>query len=272
MIARPRLLAVSLIALAALAACNRDRPEQAAPAAPAASDAAVVTPAEAAAPMAFESKTPHAEVSLTLPIALRSQPDLHARLYAANVRDLRTFAEGAQADRTEAGGDEGLPPYDKSIEFSPGAETTKLFSLMRTVSEFTGGAHPNAQYGAVLWDKALKREIAAADLFVKPADFTALDQALCAAINAEKRRRDPAAETVSLTGDGTWKCPRALETPFVLAASTEPGKAGGLTFLVGPYIVGPRVEGTYEISVPLSAFRNLIAPAYAGEFGGALKV
>jgi ABC-type amino acid transport substrate-binding protein len=271
MFARPCLLAVSLIALAALAACNRDRPERAAPATPAPGEAAVVTPAEAAAPMAFESKTPYAEVSLTLPIALRSQPDLHARLYAANVRDLRTFAEGAQADRTEAGGDEGLPPYDKSIEFSPGAETTKLFSLMRTVSEFTGGAHPNAQYGAVLWDKALKREIAAADLFVKPADFTALDQALCAAINAEKRRRDPAAETVSLTGDGTWKCPRALETPFVLAASTEPGKAGGLTFLVGPYIVGPYAAGSYEVSVPLSAFRALIAPAYAGEFGGGLK-
>ncbi len=271
MFARPRLLAVSLIALAALAACNRDRPEKAADATPAAGDTAVVTPAEAAAPMAFESKTPYAEISLTLPVALRSQPDLHARLYAANVRDLRTFAEGAQADRTEAGGDEGLPPYDKTIEFTPGAETAKLFSLMRTVSEFTGGAHPNAQFGAVLWDKSLKREIAAADLFVKPADFTALDQALCAAINAEKRRRDPAAETVSLSGGDTWKCPRAMETPFVLAASTEPGKAAGLTFLVGPYVVGPYAEGTYEVDVPLSAFRALIAPAYAGEFGGGLK-
>ncbi|MCA3718042.1 MAG: DUF3298 domain-containing protein, partial [Brevundimonas sp.] len=180
-------------------------------------------------------------------------------------------AEGAQADRTEAGGDEGLPPYDKTIEFTPGAETAKLFSLMRQVSEFTGGAHPNAQFGAVLWDKALNREIAAADLFIKPADMTALDQALCAAINAEKRRRDPAAQTVSLSGSGDWKCPTALQTPFVLAASTEPGKAGGLTFLVGPYIVGPYAEGTYEVTVPLAAFRALIAPAYAGEFGGGLK-
>ena len=271
MTARPRLLAVSVIALATLAACDRDRPEKAAPATPAPGEAAVVTPAEAAAPMAFDAKTPHAQVRLTLPVALRSQPDLHARLYAANVRDLRAFAEGAQADRTEAGGDEGLPPYDKSIEFTPGAETAKLFSLLRTASEFTGGANPSAQYGAVLWDKALKREIPPADLFVKPADFTALDQALCAAINAEKRRRDPAAQPVSLSGGGAWKCPRALETPFVLAASTEPGKAGGLTFLVGPYVVGPRVEGTYEVAVPLSAFRALLAPAYAGEFGGALR-
>jgi hypothetical protein len=271
LIDRP-LIAVSLLVLATLSACNRDRAEEATPATPAPGTAAVITPAEAAAPMAFESKTLYAEVSLTLPIALRSQPDLHARLYAANVRDLRAFAEGAQADRTEAGGDEGLPPYDKTIEITPGAETAKLFSLMRTASEFTGGAHPNAQFSAILWDKALKREIAAADLFTKPADMTALDQALCAAINAEKRRRDPAAQTVSLTGAGDWKCPRAAETPFVLAASTEPGKAGGLTFLVGPYVVGPYAEGTYEINVPVTAFRALIAPAYAGEFGGALKV
>ena len=271
MTARRSLIAISLLALTALAACNRDRAEEAAPATPATGPAAVLTPAEAAAPMAFESKTPYAEVSLTLPIALRSQPDLHARLYAANVRDLRAFAEGAQADRTEAGGDEGQAPYDKTIEITPGAETSKLFSLIRTASEFTGGAHPNAQFSAILWDKALNREIAAADLFIKPAEMTALDQALCAAINAEKRRRDPSAQTVSLTGTGDWKCPRAAETPFALAPGTEPGKAGGLIFLVGPYIVGPYVEGSYEVSVPWPAFRNILAPAYAGEFGGGLK-
>lgn len=272
MTARSPLIVLSLLSLLALAACDRDRAEKAEPGTPAAGPAAVVTPAEAAAPMAFEAKSPYAEVSLTLPVALRSQPDLHARLYAANVRDLRTFAEGAQADRTEAGGDEGQPPYDKTIEITPGAETAKLFSLMRTASEFTGGAHPNAQFSAILWDKALKREIAAADLFTKPADMTALDQALCVAINAEKRRRDPTAQPVTLTGGELWKCPRAAETPFVLAAGTEPGKAGGLTFLVGPYVVGPYVEGSYEVSVPVSAFRNIVAPAYVGEFGGTLKV
>ena len=271
MIVRRPLIAVSLLAQTALSACNRDRAEEAAPATPATGPAAVVTPADAAAPMTFESKSPYAEVSLTLPVALRSQPDLHARLYAANVRDLRAFAEGAQADRTEAGGEEGLPPYDKTIEITPGTETAKLFSLMRTASEFTGGAHPNAVFSAILWDKALKREIAAADLFTKPADMAPLDEALCAAINAEKRRRDPAAQIVSLTGTGDWKCPRAAVTPFVLAAGTEPGKAGGLTFLVGPYVVGPYAEGSYEVSVAWSTFRTLVAPAYAGEFGGALK-
>ncbi|MBU1347867.1 MAG: DUF3298 and DUF4163 domain-containing protein [Alphaproteobacteria bacterium] len=265
----PRLALVCLAAAATLAACNRDR-DQTQPAAPAPGAPAAVTPAEAAAPMAFESKTPFAEVSLTLPVAIKSQPDLHARLYAAGVRDLRQFTEGAQADRTEAGGDAGQPPYDKTIEVTPGAETGKLFSLIRTVSEYTGGAHPNASFSAILWDKALKREIAGPDLFTKGSDLSALDAALCAAVNAEKKKRDPAAQTISLTS-ADWNCPRAAATPFVLAPGVAPGKAGGLTFLIGPYMVGPYSEGSYEVTVPQAAFRTLLAPAYADEFAGAPK-
>ncbi len=267
-----RLAALSLAVAATVAGCNRDKAEDRAQAPVATADAgAVVTPAESAAPMAFESKTPFAEVSLTLPIAIKGQPDLHARLYAAAVRDLREFSEGAQADRTEAGGDEGMGAYNKSIEVAPGAETGKLFSLIRTDSEYTGGAHPNSSFAAILWDKALKREVAAADLFTKTGDLSALDTALCAAINAEKRKRDPQAETVSLTGADMWKCPRASTLPFVLATGTQPGKAGGLVFLIGPYQVGPYAEGAYEVTVPQSAFRSLLAPAYADEFAGEPK-
>ena len=263
-----RALVISLALSAALAGCNRDKPAETAANAPAAG--ALVTPAEAAAPMAYESKTPYAEVSLTLPIALKTQPDLHAALYARTVADLREFTEGAQADRTEAGGDEGMGPYDKTIEITPGAETSKLFSLIRTDSEFTGGAHPNASFLSILWDKALKRQITAADLFVRGANLAALDTALCASINAEKKKRDPSAQTVSLTG-GDWICPRAATTPFVLAQGQTPGKAGGLVFLIAPYLVGPYAEGTFEVTVPQSAFRALVAPAYADEFGGEPK-
>ena len=267
-----RLALVAAAVAATLTSCNRDRAdEKAAAPVPTAGAGAVVTPAEAAAPMAFESKSPFAEVSLTLPVAIKAQPDLHARLYAAAVRDLREFSEGAQADRTEAGGDEGVGAYNKSIEVTPGAETGKLFSLIRTDSEYTGGAHPNSSFAAILWDKALKREVAAADLFAKTGDLSALDTALCAAINAEKRKRDPQAQTVSLTGSDMWKCPRASTLPFVLATGTQPGKAGGLVFLIGPYMVGPYAEGTYEVTVPQSAFRSLLAPAYADEFGGEPK-
>jgi len=256
---------------ATLSACNRDR-EPAAPAPAPAATPAVVTPAEAGAPFAFDSKTPFANVKLALPQAVKTQPELHVGLYAEAVRDLRQFTEGAQADRTEAGGDEGMPPYEKTITYDGAVETARLFSLSRADYDFTGGAHGNTLFAGVLWDKTLKRPLAAAQLFRPGADFAALDRALCAAINAEKKKRDPRAVTLTLSsgsaGKADWSCPKAATTPFVLAAGSAPGKAGGLTFLLAPYLVGPYSDGAWRITVPQSAFRALLAPRYVDEFAG----
>ena len=196
-------------------------------------------------------------------------PDLHARLYAEAVRELRTFSEGAQADRTEYEGDMDLPPYSKHIDYVAAGETGKLISLQRNSSEYTGGAHPNPAYGAVIWDKALKQFVQPAQLFRRGADLSALDQALCDALNTARRGRNPDAQPIGLNPtQGGWSCPRAGTTPFVLAPSTTPGKAGGLIFLIGPYQVGPYAEGGYEVAIPQSVFRSLLAPAYADEFAG----
>lgn len=262
-----RALLIATVAAASLAACNRDR-ETKAPAAPPAAGA-VVTPADAAAPMAFESKTPWANVSLQLPQGLKTQPDLHARLYAEEVRKLRQFVEGAQGERTEAGNDADLPPYENKVDLTVAGETAKLFSLKRVAFDFSGGAHPNTLTSGILWDKALKRQIGLTDLLRRGADLTVLDQALCSAINAAKRGRAPDSATVNLGGK-EWSCPRAAVTEFVLTPGDTPGKAAGLTFLIGPYQVGPYSEGGYEIAIPASAFRSLLATAYADEFGGQL--
>lgn len=263
-----RALLLTAAVSATLSACNRER-EPAAPPPAAPGAAAVVTPAEAAAPMAFESKTPYADVRLTLPDAIKSQTDLHARLYAEEVRRLRQFTEGAQGELTEAGADADRPKYQKTITITAAAETGKLLSLKRTDFDYSGGAHPNTLMDGLLWDKALKRRVGIADLFGKGADLTALDQALCSAINTAKRARVPDSASVTLGGKD-FSCPRAADTPFVLTPGDTPGKAAGLTFLIGPYQVGPYVEGAYEIAIPAAVFRSLLAVAYSGEFGGQL--
>ena len=53
-----------------------------------------------------------------------------------------------------------------------------------------------------------------------------------------------------------------------LAPGSVPGKAGGLTFLLDAYAVGPYVEGAYYLTLPLSAFQSALSPDYAGEFEG----
>lgn len=253
-------------AVATLAACNRDR-EASEPAAPAAGSQAQVTPADAAAPTAFEDKTRFADIRLTLPEGIKAHTDLHARLYAEEVRKLRQFAEGAQADLTEAGAATDRPKYENAVEVTVAAETGKLLSLKRVAFDYSGGAHPNTLSSGVLWDKALKRQIGLSDLFRGGAELSAVDRALCSALNAAKRERVP--DGASITFDSKpFACPRAASTAFVLTPGDTPGKAAGLTFLIGPYQAGPYVEGGYEIEVPATVFRSLLATAYAGEFGG----
>lgn len=264
-----RALLLTTVLAAGLSGCNRDRDPAPVDAVPT-GEPAVVTPADAAAPMGFEQKTPWADVRLTLPDAIRAQTDLHARVYAEEVRLLRQFVEGAQGELTEAGADTDRPKYEKTITVTAAAETSKLFSLKRVDFDYSGGAHPNTLTSGILWDKALKRQLGLADLFRKDADLTALDQALCSAINAAKRARVPTSPSVTFGGPPGAACPRAADTPFVLAPGTAPGKAAGLIFLINAYQVGPGVEGSYEIALPVSGFRSLLAIAYADDFAGQL--
>ena len=61
----------------------------------------------------------------------------------------------------------------------------------------------------------------------------------------------------------------ARTTARMLATGTTPGKAGGITFLLGAYQIGPYSDGPYWIALPQSAFRALLNPAYADQFDGA---
>ena len=253
-----RILLVTVAVAASLAACQRAEKKEA--------EAPKAAAAAADGPLKYESATPYAKVSLTLPEAIKTQPKLYTSLYRQEVADLAKYAEGAQADRTEAGGESAMGPYEKTIAYGDPVQTGRLFSAMRTDFDYSGGAHPNTVATALLWDKTEKRRITPADLFAKGADLSSLERALCDAVNTAKKAR-PGATPVKVGGD-TWSCPRLKDLAIVLAPGDAPGKAGGLTFLLDAYAVGPYVEGAYYLTLPASTFQSLLAPAYASEFGG----
>ena len=128
------------------------------------------TPAASPSNLSFADKTEHATVSLTLPEGIKAEPDLHARTYAEEVRNLRQFEEGALAARTEAEGDEGMPPFEKTVTVTVAGQTDRLFSLRREAFDYSGGAHPNTLTTGIVWDRSLKRLIGAPELFRKGAD------------------------------------------------------------------------------------------------------
>jgi len=193
-------------------------------------------------------------------------PALYAQLFAENRNALDQFAEGAVGEVTGLRS-AGLPAqaYVRDVDYAVAAETPRLLSLTVSDYENTGGAHPNGAMRALTWDKATGRPVALADLFAPGADLSSANKALCDALAAAKKARTG---HVDYTGDFT-ACPPLKGLEAVLAPSTTAGKAGGLTVLFSPYMVGPYAEGTYEIAVPLAAFRAALAPLYAGEFDGA---
>ena len=250
-------LLISAALVATLAACDRADNKSDAP--------ATKAEASAAGPLTYESKTPFAKVSLTLPEAIKTQPALYKSLYDQEVKDLMAYAEGAQADRSEAGSMD-LPPYEKTILYDGVVQTNRLFSAVRSDFDYSGGAHPNTVATSLIWDKTTQKRLTAGDLFTKDANLISVERALCTAVNAAKAKREGAI-ALDKSG-GTWACPKLKDVQFSLAPGATEGKAGGLTFLINAYQVGPYVEGAYYLTLPATSFQSLLNPAYAGEFGG----
>jgi hypothetical protein len=257
---------VAVFALvAALGACER---KPAPPAeAPAASTAPVAAaPAPMARPLAFDQTDPAAKVALRLPAEIANYPALHTMLYDREVAGLRTFAAKAETDRKASDGKFPWRPYNRQGQWFLAADAAPLVALRALWFEDTGGAHPNHGGASLLWDASANREIQPEALFRPDADMTVLDKAICDAVAQAKTRREGAVPLSDM-----FSCPKWSQTVLVLAPSAIPGKVGGLTALIDPYVVGPYSEGDYEVTVPVAAFQGLLAPAYADAFGGAPK-
>jgi hypothetical protein len=252
----------------ALSACERkaagsDTAPASTPPAATMEQAQTAKPAPA---LGFGETTADATVKLTLGREVARWPALHRQLYQLEVPELRKFAAEAKVQRDEMRGQEYQPPpYDREIGWALSAASPRLVSLRQTWYENTGGAHPNHGYGALLWDTASKRPLQPAAIFAAAND-AAIDKALCDGLAAAKTKKG-----IDDWDREAWRCPKWREAEFVLTPSTEAGRFGGLTFLFDPYEVGPYAEGEYEVALPWTVFRGALAPAWAGEFGGAPK-
>lgn len=219
-------------------------------------------------PLDFSQTTPDAEVSLKLDKAIERWPQFHRKVYDEEVAALKKFAADAKTDRDGMKGESFQPPpYGSDTGYEPSAATARLVSFRRTWFESTGGAHPNHGSSGVLWDTAARRTIEPAALFIAGND-AAIQKALCDGLKAAKAEKMPGED---LSQD-TWGCPEWRKSKFALTPSTEAGKLGGLTFLFDPYEVGSYAEGDYEVTLPWTVFKAVLAPAWAGEFGGAPKL
>lgn len=149
--------------------------------------------------------------------------------------------------------------------WSSAGETPRLLSLQYQHSTYTGGAHPNTDYGAMLWDRKLDRAIEVASLFLRPAAFAKLTRpAYCKGLDVEraKRRKDWKPDLPDFNA-----CPPYRDLAISPIDKNKDGRFDTIAFVASPYEAGPYAEGEYAIDVPVtSQLIAAIRPEYRDSF------
>jgi hypothetical protein len=252
--ARNTLYALTLLALAG---CASEAPTSgAAEASPTARAVAQATDGADAIPVVAREETVETDTysfSYSYPAAAGVIPGVKAVLDADLAKRKATIAEYA-AEGQKSSKENGFPfnPYDFGLGWEVVADLPAWLSLSAGFSTYTGGAHPNHGFDALLWDKRAGKLREPIELFQsKTAFLDAVRAYFCKALDKERAERREGEDM-----DGFGECVEPTEAVIILGSSN--GKAfNRIGFLMAPYIAGPYVEGSYEVTLPITA--NLLA-------------
>ncbi len=266
-----------VIALTLLGACQKVEAPLAAPESSANPLAAASSaPAPAAAPSAaapaggarkVEEETKLYNFDYSYPAqagAIAALKDMLDADLAAQRSELATEAREGQNEAKKSGFD--YNPHDRSVAWQVVADVPGWLSLSAGVGSFSGGAHPNHGYDAMVWDKAANQRRKASDLFQSPAALTrAIRADFCRAI--DKQRAERRGEPVNRSsGDQFDACIDPLESTVILGSSNK-HTFDRIGVLVGPYEAGPYAEGDYEVTLPVTpAVLAAVKPEYRAAF------
>lgn len=141
--------------------------------------------------------------------------------------------------------------------------TDALIGLASETYSYTGGAHGNTAYDALVWDVASDRPIGVLGLFSnRYLGLSIIDQPFCAAL------RDQQVERMGeIADDDFWAdCP-TLDQVAVAPMGGDGAPFTAFRVRVPPYIAGPYAVGTFEVDVPVSAaMLDALRPEYRGSF------
>ena len=179
--------------------------------------------------------------------------------------EARLRADAAQA-RTEAKA-QGFPyhAYEILHQWQQVANLPRFQSLSAEIYAFSGGAHGNTGYDALIWDKQTSKELKPIDLFTSSAGLDAIvRQPFCKRLDAERAKRRSG--NPGGPDDMFNECIDPLEQTLLLGSSN--GKTfDRLGFLIGPYAAGPYAEGSYDVTLPVTkAVLDQVKPDYQSYF------
>ena len=171
----------------------------------------------------------------------------------------------------DARADEALAKKDKrefhshsfGVNWETIGQSARLLSIAAAIETFTGGAHPNHNADAQLWDRRLAKRIPIASLFVRPDAFEKLTRSTyCKALDKERASRR-GGEKLEMFDD----CPKYSDLAIGLRDRQPNGRFEAIEFNAAPYTAGPYAEGEYSIVGPVTRqMMAAIKPLYRSSF------
>jgi hypothetical protein len=262
----------TVLLAAALAACSSaaeiadktgvSEPTATAPAPPA-------PPSPAPGKVAFEdnSKSGEAvrEFAYSWPAEVSAVPQLTARFTAE--RDTLLAEQKADWDEAlkEFSADQcgGCVNRSYAKVWEVVANLPRFLSLSGAFNEYSGGAHGNYAWDALVWDREAKAALDPKAVFRSPAALqAALGKRWCAALKAERTKRLGA----EYAEDAIFPCPPIADLT-VLLGSSDKRAFNRIGLIAAPYVAGSYAEGEYEITLKVTPeVLAAVKPEYKAAF------
>lgn len=217
---------------------------------------ASATASSSAGPVAFADSAgkddASREFAYSWPAEVSAVPALVRRFTAERDRLLaEQKAEWEEAKR-EFAGEDCVACVNRSFEktWEVVADLPRFLSLSATFYVYTGGAHGNGAFDALVWDRETQAFFDPKALFRSEAALQdALGEPWCKALKAERGKR--LGPEYAVEDLGVFGCP-AIADLTVLVGSSDGKSFDRIGLLAAPYVAGAYAEGSYEVTLPVT--------------------
>lgn len=196
----------------------------------------------AAPPAAFHraERTALLDFDYAWPAEAEAVPALRAEL-RRRMESAHAEALGSARETRGASRDAHVPFHTELLDqaWSLEAANGRFLSLTADVHSDNGGAHPNRDFEALIWDRARGRPTSVRAL-LGPAALARMSARYCAALAAQVAARGAEPPT---------PCPPLAERPLSFADRDHDGRFDALHVLVAPYVAASYADGSFVVDV-----------------------
>lgn len=161
--------------------------------------------------------------------------------------------------------DSALPfsQYSFYRDITTAGQSDRLLSLKIETYEFTGGAHGVNYSEPFLWDRQRRKEISFGTLLAdSSAEARLLRSPFCHRLSDQRTKRN--GEKMAEVFED---CPKLSDLTILPGDADGDGRFGDIHLIADPGVAGSNAEGTYDISLPVTAkFIATIKPNYRSSF------